>query len=127
VRVWNNALECGWDCDSPVFQHGASGLFQVTLTSPPDTPAELTGLLPFGLSPPTTRSAPSFSLNTLVDNRLVFTWLPSVVGTNFVLQQSTDLRTGNWITLTEAPTFVAPQFQIAITKPSSTMFYRLAR
>lgn len=127
VRVWDNAPECVWDCDSPIFQHGESTLIQVTLTQVPYPPVSLTGLAPFGISPPTTRSAPRFTVSQSASDELLFTWLPSSAGTNFLLQQNADLNTTNWVTITDAPIFVAPQFQIAIPKPTGTMFYRLVQ
>jgi hypothetical protein len=116
-----------WDlarCNALTFQHGESALFQVTVTSPPDPPASLKGLEPFGISPPTTPGAPRFTLNSMSGDRLVFSWPPSVVG-NFVLQQNDNLGTTNWVTSTDAPDFVGPQFQVVIPKPAGTMFYRL--
>src|SRR3974390_1791863 len=127
VRTWANAPECVWDCDSPHFQHGQSTLIQVTLTPAPYPPVSLTGLAPFGISPPTTRSSPRFTVGQSGSYELLFSWSPSSAGTKFFLQQNADLNTTNWITIREAPTFVAPQFQLAIPKPTGTMFYRLVQ
>lgn len=128
VRALGGVAGCppfAWDCDSSVFQEGDSALMQVTLTSPPDPPASLKGLTPFGISPPTTRSAPRCIVNSVVGNRLVLSWPPSIVAGSFVLQQNSDLTTTNWVTITETPVLVGPEFQIAVPVPRGNMFYRL--
>jgi hypothetical protein len=43
----------------------------------------------------------------------------------FAVQQSRDLRAGNWILLTNAPTITGPNSQIGVSKPSGTSFFRL--
>lgn len=131
VRVWD-AAACspwgGWSwipCASSFSQYGVSEMFQVMLTAPPSTPAQLVGLNSFGVTPPTSLLPPRFAVSSETGNRLVLTWPPSIAGTNFVLQQNPDLSTTNWVTVAQAPVLVGPQFQMAIPKPAGTMFYRL--
>ena len=125
VRAWHTTPECVWCCCDEPFQLGASDLFQVILASDPSPPVFLTGLLPFGISAPTTRTAPNFRVRALVGNKLLFTWPPSALGTNFMLEENADLGTTNWVKVAEIPIFVAPQFQITVPRPAGTMFYRL--
>ena len=128
VRVFGGAPGCPpfcWDCYCPTFQQGESDLIPLSLAAPPAPPGGLTGLSSFGLSPPTTYSAPQFILNTIAGTKLVLGWQPSRVASNFVVQQNADLTTTNWVTLTQRPVLVGPQFQIEIPKPTGTMFYRL--
>lgn len=131
VRVWDAAACSPWGgwvwipCASSFSQYGASRLFQVMLTAPPATPTPLVGLQSFGITPPTSLLPPRFSVNSVVGDRLVLSWPPSITGSNFVLQQNPDLSTTNWVTIMQAPIFVGPRFQIAIPKPAGTMFYRL--
>jgi len=128
IRAFGGTPGCPpicFDCYCPTFQQGYSDLFQVTLTTPPNPPASLNGMAPFSLSPPTTYSAPQFILNAITGDKLVLAWAPSAVATNFVLQQNADLTTTNWVTLTQRPVLVGPQFQVEMPKPAGTMFYRL--
>jgi len=128
VRVEGGLAGCppfASDCDPILRQSGWSDLIPVVLASPPDPPVSLRGLAPFGLSPPTSRSAPHCTVNSIIGDRLVLSWPPSSAAASFVLQQNADLTTTNWITRTETPILVGPEFQIAIPKPTGTMFYRL--
>jgi len=128
VRAFGGVAGCppfAWDCDSSVYQEGDSALMQLTLTSGPEPPASLNGLTPFGISPPTTRSAPRCIVNSIVGDRLVLSWPPSSVAASFVLQQNSDLTTTNWVTITTTPILVGREFQIAIPVPRGNMFYRL--
>lgn len=56
------------------------------------------------------------------NNGLAFAW--PAQGT-FVLQQSSNLSGGNWITVTNVPAITAGNAQVNLSPPSADMFYRL--
>ena len=70
---------------------------------------------------------PSPNLNlAMLSNNLTFSWpLPS---TNFVVEQSADLTSGNWIVLTNLPTLNYTDLQNYVTwlSTNGSIFYRLA-
>jgi hypothetical protein len=72
------------------------------------------------------RTVPSPQLNLgLVSNNLALSWV--VPSTNFVLQQTADLKTPNWVPLTNVPSLNPSNLQEQVTLPSSNGggFFRL--
>jgi len=63
---------------------------------------------------------------TYFEGDLLLSW--TVPSMNFALQQSPDLASGKWATVTVTPTlnYTNLQYQVGIPKPQGTMFYRLA-
>ncbi len=73
------------------------------------------------------KTTPEPRLNlTSVSNRVALSWItPSI---DFRLQQSSDLRTQNWMTVTDAPSlnYTNLQSEVFLPKPASNTFYRLS-
>jgi hypothetical protein len=72
------------------------------------------------------RTVPSPQLNLgLVSSNLVLSWL--VPSTNFALQQTADLKTPNWVPLTNAPSLnpVNLQEQVTLSPANGGGFFRL--
>jgi hypothetical protein len=72
------------------------------------------------------RTVPSPQLNLgLVSNNLALSWV--VPSTNFVLQQTADLKTPNWLSLTNVPSLNPANLQEQVTLPPSNGcgFFRL--
>ena len=59
----------------------------------------------------------------MVSNGLVLSWPTQSV--LYAVQQSVDVTTNYWLTLTNAPLIVGSNNQIAIPKPTGTRFFRL--
>ena len=140
VRVWDVPDGIAWAQTiqniSPSARIGQSSLFQIMLADNASTAPVLTGLMPFylvenELDDQRTRPDPVL-LTASVDgsNEIVFSWPSYWLGWTFALQQSADLSSTNWVTLTNAPVLIGSQttvlYQITVAAPQSNLFYRLA-
>jgi hypothetical protein len=68
-------------------------------------------------------AAPSFGVSRTGDGLVALSWpTPSAA---FLVQQSAELYTPKWMTLTNAPVTIGSQNQVIIAPPQETMFYRL--
>jgi len=70
-----------------------------------------------------TPSPPPLRINTAGANALILSW-PTPTP-SFALQQNPELQTTNWVALTNTPSTVGSQNQIAVPSPAAMMFYRL--
>jgi hypothetical protein len=62
---------------------------------------------------------PALGISTYGSQPTVF--FPTATGTNFVLQMTTNLSTGSWVTVSNG----VPVSGIIITNPPGTAFFRL--
>ena len=138
VRVWDYSVGPTWG--STLNGGGAVGesiLFQVTLTAPPQAAANLFGLngrvftagfvclscnQPWPVAVVVRSNGP---------NGLLLCWPAYFNAGRYRVQQIPDLNSTQWETLPNQPALVAqppigtPEFQVAVTKPAGTLFYRL--
>ncbi len=84
-----------------------------------DPPLSLTGAIY------TLQSTPIPNLAIMPTNGLQLSWI--IPSTNFVLQQSSDLTTTNWLDVTNMPVLNLTnlQNQVALPLPAGNVFYRL--
>jgi hypothetical protein len=68
---------------------------------------------------------PSLFIESTATNTLVCSWPFSVA--LFGVQQSSDLTSTNWITLTNLPSFAGIRNRVVLPMPPQRMFYRLAK
>ena len=82
----------------------------------PTDPGPLLTLQPYSAAPP---SPPALGIASYSNQPAVF--FPTATGTNFVLQMTTNLASGNWVTVTNGVPFSC----VVITNPSVNAFFRL--
>jgi hypothetical protein len=79
-------------------------------------PGPLLTLQPYSAAPPT---PPALGIATYSNKPAVF--FPTATGTNFVLQMTTNLASGNWVAVTNGVPFSC----VVITNPPANAFFRL--
>jgi hypothetical protein len=79
-------------------------------------PGPLLTLQPYSAAPPT---PPALGIATYSNQPAVF--FPTATGTNFLLQMTTNLASGNWVTVTSG----IPISGLVITNPPANAFFRL--
>lgn len=67
--------------------------------------------------------APPLGISTTQTNSVVLTWPAPTIA--FAVQQTHDLNSNNWVTLTNTPDLVASMNQIVLPAPPQNTFYRL--
>jgi len=141
VRVWDvpdgdpfPPNWANWNGNFATARAAASALFQVTLTSLPYPPANMTNMPPFQLWPlalSPIRGPLGVTMNSLENGNLLFTWPGFYEAWTYALQENADLNTTNWRTLPNAPGFVGAsnllEYQILLSPPQRTTFYRLVQ
>lgn len=119
VRVWDtNFGSTYYEARDNGGEFGYSNIITNFPIPPPASPNYLLGLQSFQL-----QRLPRLSISPTPTNALLFTWPTNI--TSYSLQENSDLNMANWTTLTNATAVVGSQIQVTITKPQSTMFYRL--
>lgn len=68
-------------------------------------------------------SPPSLTIQATTTNTLLLSWPTPTPA--FAVQQSSDLRTTNWVTFPTTAVVVTGRNQVTIPKPSASRFYRL--
>jgi hypothetical protein len=68
---------------------------------------------------------PALSIEITNTNAVILSW-PVPPSTNFVLQQNSDLRTANWITLTNLPTVASNRNQLSLSTFLVSQFFRIS-
>jgi hypothetical protein len=68
---------------------------------------------------------PALSIEITNTNAVILSW-PVPPSTNFVLQQNSDLRTTNWITLTNLPTVTSNRNQLSLSTFLVSQFFRIS-
>jgi hypothetical protein len=102
--------------DTSVFQsdtHAIAYYFQGTT----GWGATFDGIPTVSLTPPP--APPAIAISTYVSQPAVF--FPTATGTNYVLQMSTNLASGNWVTVSNG----IPISGLIITNPPAAAFFRL--
>lgn len=110
--ISNNAPNEAWN----VVVSSADGTKLVTITQPLSSPGGIW----------TSQSVPAPELNLTPFNAdLALSWI--VPSTNFVLQQTSDLTTTNWVTLTNTPTLNLSNLndEVALSPSNGSGFFRL--
>src|ERR1700746_2423909 len=72
---------------------------------------------------PSGQTNPTPSLAITLNNAVLVSWPSSSTG--FVLEQTTDLLTGNWVAVTNAPVQIGQEWQVTINPVPGNSFYRL--
>ncbi len=85
----------------------------------PTDPGPLLTLQPYNAAPPAPPTPPALGISTYGSQPAVF--FPTATGTNFALQMTTNLASGNWVTVTNG----TPISGILVSNPPSNAFFRL--